>query len=160
MSERIARTLSEQVLSRARAGGATIAVAESLTGGLIAAELTAVPGASDVMLAGVVAYSEQMKSELLAVDVAGMCEHGVVSEWTAAAMAHGIVRITGATYAVATTGVAGPGPAFAAAAGRVCLAVATPDTVMTSTHDFVGDRDDVRRQAAEAALQALLTALA
>ncbi len=151
--------LCEHIVSVAKARGALIAVAESVTGGLIAQQLTSVPGASQVFLAGVVAYSERMKCDLLGVDAVQMSHHGVVSEWTAAAMARGVLLATGASHALATTGVAGPGAALGAAAGRVCLAVATADTLVTSSHDFAGNRDAVRAHAADAGLRALLDVL-
>ena len=88
-----------------------MAAAESLTGGLVAAALTDVPGASNAFRGGVVAYATELKAQLLGVDVAMLKRHGPVYAPVAAAMADGVRQRLGATIGVATTGVAGPGPA-------------------------------------------------
>ena len=86
----------------------TLATAESCTGGSIAARFTAMPGASAYFLCGVVAYSNESKNNLLGVDPETIASRGAVSEEVARQMAEGARRITGADYAVATTGIAGP----------------------------------------------------
>src|SRR5690348_17631019 len=105
-----AHDLASQVLDRLRAGGQTVAVAESLTGGLVAAALTDVPGSSAVFRGAVVAYATELKAELLGVDAVMLRRHGAVYPAVAAAMAEGVRARLGATYGVATTGVAGPDP--------------------------------------------------
>lgn len=117
--------LPELVLARLQARGATIAFAESCTGGLCAARLTDVPGSSAVLLGGVVAYSNDAKQALLGVDPELLVQHGAVSEPVAAAMATGARLRFGADLAVATTGIAGPGGGSAAKpVGTVCFALA------------------------------------
>src|SRR5690348_4361122 len=103
-----AHDLASQVLDLLRAGGQTVAVAESLTGGLVAAALTDVPGSSASFRGGVVAYATELKADLLGVDAMMLRRHGAVYPQVAAAMAQGVRARLGATYGVATTGVAGP----------------------------------------------------
>src|SRR3954471_16853199 len=93
-----------------RAEGSTIATAESLTGGRLSTRLTDTPGASETFLGGVVTYATALKVSLLGVDQAIVDEHGVVSAECAQAMASGVRAVTGATYGLSTTGVAGPTP--------------------------------------------------
>lgn len=118
-------TMASAVGQLLRLRGATLAVAESCTGGLIASRLTDVPGASEYFLAGLVTYSNEAKSQLLGVDPEIIATHGAVSEACARAMATGARRVSGADYALATTGIAGPGGATAdKPLGLVYLAVA------------------------------------
>jgi nicotinamide-nucleotide amidase len=98
-----------ELLTEARKRGVTIATAESCTGGLLAATLTAVPGSSDVFERGFVTYSNASKSELLGVPVWLIERHGAVSEDVVRAMAGGALTHSRATIAIAVTGVAGPG---------------------------------------------------
>lgn len=112
------------LLAAARAAGATIATAESCTGGLVAAALTEVPGSSDVVMGGVVSYSNAAKTDLLGVDPALIAAHGAVSEPVAQAMAEGARARLKATLAVAVTGIAGPGGSAAKPEGRVCFGLA------------------------------------
>ena len=100
--------LAGQILARLEAGGCTVAVAESLTGGLVAAALTDIPGASASFRGGVVTYATELKASLLGVDRGMLARHGAVYAPVAAAMAAGVRTRLGATYGVATTGVAGP----------------------------------------------------
>ena len=107
--------------------GETLATAESCTGGAIAARFTAMPGASAYFLCGVVAYSNEAKSRILGVPAEEIARYGAVSEQVARRMAEGARRISGADYAVATTGIAGPtGGSDAKPVGTVWIAVATP----------------------------------
>ena len=132
--------------------GDTLATAESLTGGGLAAAITAVPGASRVYVGGVVSYATRLKESLLGVPHELVVQHGVVSAEVARAMASGARERLGATYALATTGVAGPGPADGVPAGTVWLGLAWPGGVDARVLDLVGDRQDVRRATVDAAL--------
>jgi PncC family amidohydrolase len=143
-----------------RARGATLATAESLTGGRLAAMLTSVPGSSETFVGGVVAYATELKVSLLGVPPGIVEQYGVVSAECARAMAEGARRATGATYAVSTTGVAGPGPQDGIPAGTVHVAVAGPGATTAVALELVGDRERVReRTCAEvlSALSAILT---
>ena len=146
------------VLQAARRRGWRIATAESVTGGLLCACLTDVPGSSSVVSAGVVAYTDSMKSTLLGLDADAIAEHGIYSEWTAAAMAAAVRLLTRAEVGVATTGVAGPGPDQGVPPGTVHIAVATPDGCATAAEVFAGDREQVRQAAVTCALQLLMRA--
>lgn len=147
------------VLSRLAARGWTVAVAESLTGGLVVAELVSVPGASRVLRGGVVAYATDVKRDVLGVDAELLDAVGAVDTAVARQMAEGVRRVLGADVGIATTGVAGPEPQDGKPVGTVCIAVATPDAVTTGAEMFTGDRDAIRRAATEAALAAVLAQL-
>jgi PncC family amidohydrolase len=138
----------------------TIASAESCTGGLLAAALTAVPGSSAVFLGGVVSYANAAKARDLAVPESLLREHGAVSCEVAEAMARGIRDRFGTTFGVSTTGVAGPGSSEAKPAGLVYVAVAGPAGV--SWRQLSGDlgRHQNRVAAVEVALELLLGQLA
>jgi nicotinamide-nucleotide amidase len=145
----------ESALSGARAKGLTIATAESLTGGLVAAALTSVPGASDVFVGGVVTYSIGAKRDLLAVPPDIVADAGPVSEEVAVAMARGARDLLGADVAVATTGAAGPEPHGGAAPGTFCIAVVGPFGFLARTEVVQGDRHEVRAIATDRAISAL-----
>ena len=145
--------LAARLLDRLRDEGLSLATAESLTGGLVGATLTAVPGSSDVYVGGVVSYAITVKTAVLSVPEALIEDHGVVSEECAVAMAEGVRALTGADLAVATTGVAGPGPQDGVAAGTVWVAVVSGSGHQTSGLTLSGDRDGVRRDACAAALE-------
>ena len=102
-------SLASVVLAELRQRGQSLAVAESCTGGGLGAALAAVPGASDVFLGGVIAYANAVKQQLLAVPAELLREHGAVSDPVARAMAEGVQRLTGSTWALAVSGIAGPG---------------------------------------------------
>lgn len=154
------RTLAEAVLSTARKRGATVATAESLTGGLIAATLTSVPGSSDVVEGGVVSYTFDVKERLLGVSAARLAEAGAVDEQVALQMACGAAEQTGASLAVAVTGIAGPGGAEPGKpVGTVCFGLAGEGFSSTARRAFDGDREAVRRQTVAFALELLLFAL-
>ena len=148
------------VLQASQRRGWHIATAESVTGGLLCATLTDVPGSSSVVCAGVVAYTDAMKSALLGLDENSLAEHAVYSEWTAVAMAEAVRLRTGTEIGVATTGVAGPGPDQGVPPGTVHIAVATPDGCASAAEVFSGDREQVRTAAVQRALQMLMRALA
>lgn len=143
-----------------RAAGATLAAAESLTGGLLAAAVVDVPGASDVLRGGVVAYAGDVKSELLGVDAGLLEDRGAVDVEVAVQMACGVRTRLRATYGVAVTGVAGPGPAEGKAPGTVHVAVAGPRGVREQVLELSGGREQVRRASVVAALALLRRSLA
>ena len=120
-------SLAAVVLAALRQRGQTLAVAESCTGGGLGAALAAVPGASDVFLGGVIAYANSVKQQLLGVPAGALAVHGAVSDPVALAMAEGARRVTGADWAIAVTGVAGPGGGSAdKPVGLVHIAIAGP----------------------------------
>ena len=151
-----ARDLASQVLDLLRAGGQTVAVAESLTGGLVAAALTDVPGSSASFRGGVVAYATELKADLLGVDSMMLRRHGAVYPQVAAAMAQGVRARLGATYGVATTGVAGPDPSDGQPVGTAHIAVSVADDTVVRTIALTGDRNEIRRLTVEHALGLLL----
>jgi nicotinamide-nucleotide amidase len=151
-----AHDLAEQVLARLQASGHTVAVAESLTGGLVAAALTDIPGASASFRGGVVTYATELKAALLGVDQNMLARHGAVYAPVAAAMATGVRERLGATYGAATTGVAGPEPADGQPVGTVHVAVSVVDDTVVRTIALAGDRHDIRRLAVEHVLGLLL----
>jgi nicotinamide-nucleotide amidase len=147
--------LAAVLLDLCRARGLTIGVAESCTGGLLGARLTAIAGSSDVVLGGVIAYQNSIKSSLLGVDAALLIEHGAVSEPVARAMAEGIRARAGADVGVGVTGVAGPGGGSPEKpVGTVWLAVdAEGREPLVHRGVFIGDRGEIRHRAAQFALE-------
>ncbi len=141
------------------ASGATIAVAESLTGGLLGAELTSVPGSTATFLGGITAYASAAKTSLLGVSADLLALHGAVHPDVAAAMAHGVRARFGSTYAVGLTGVAGPDPQDGQPPGTVFVALvgAGPERMLALT--LTGGRTKVRRQAVRAALDLVVQEL-
>jgi nicotinamide-nucleotide amidase len=156
------RTPAEIVAEEAVAGGITLAVAESCTGGMIAAQLVAMPGVSSVLLEGVVAYSNEAKTKRLGVPPELIADKGAVSPEVALAMAEGARRESGADVSVAVTGIAGPGGGTPEKpVGLVCLAASSDLGDEVIERRFVvpgwgGDREHVRRRATETALWLLL----
>jgi nicotinamide-nucleotide amidase len=142
-----------------REASCTLATAESLTGGRLAAALTAVPGASVVYRGGVVAYASEVKVEVLGVPREVVETVGVVSAECAAAMAHGVRRLVGATYGVATTGVAGPTEQEGKPVGTVYVAVAGPADLVTVALELSGSRERIVEQTCQEALTALVSAI-
>lgn len=155
------RDLATRILTLARAQGATIATAESCTGGMVTAALTDIPGSSDAVLAGLVTYSNAAKTALLGVRPDTLAAHGAVSEEVAREMAEGARRATGATLAVAITGIAGPGGSERKPEGRVSFALARDGAATTSETVEFGDpgRAEVRARATRHALALLEAAL-
>lgn len=137
----------------------TVAVAESLTGGLLGAALTAVPGSSAVFRGGIIAYATELKETLLGVSGQLLAVRGAVDPDVAAAMADGVRRRLGAAAGVATTGVAGPGPAEGKPAGTVHIAVSTASGAVTSGLALPGGRAEVREETVRAALALLVDCL-
>ena len=148
------RSLDLIVSERLRSRGLSFAAAESCTGGLLLQRMTAIPGSSAYVRGGVVAYSNELKTSLLGVDPDLLARHGAVSEAVAAAMVDAIRERTLADVCVAITGIAGPGGGTASKpVGTVVLAVRVPGRPLwVRTYLFVGGREMVRQQSAQAAL--------
>ena len=139
-----------------RGAGLTVAVAESLTGGLVAAAIVDVPGASRVLRGGVVAYATDLKARLLGVDEALLAARGPVDPDVATQMADGVRERLGADVGLATTGVAGPGAQDGHPAGEVHVAVAAPGGTRAVVLHLTGGRDEVRAGACRAVLELAL----
>ncbi|MFI5177164.1 MAG: competence/damage-inducible protein A [Vicinamibacterales bacterium] len=153
------RSLEAVVGDLLRGRGCRVAAAESCTGGLLLGRLTDVPGSSDWVIGGVVAYSNDVKMRELGVPPALLAEHGAVSEPVALAMAGGVRQKLGADVGVAITGIAGPtGGSEAKPVGTVVVALSGPSSV-ARTYRFPGDRRTVRAHATAAALDMIRRAL-
>ncbi|GIL13782.1 MAG: hypothetical protein BroJett038_25020 [Chloroflexota bacterium] len=144
-----------------RAKGWTICTAESCTGGLITHRLTNIPGSSDYVLGGVVAYSNRAKQSLLHVRQGTLIAYGAVSEQTASEMALGARELFGADLAISVTGIAGPdGGSAEKPVGLTYIGLAGPDGLHTvQRHVWEGDREGIKAASAEAALQMVLDTL-
>ena len=139
-----------------RQRAATVAVAESCTGGMLAARLTDAAGASDYFVAGYVTYTEQQKQQILGIPAELIRKHSAVSEQVAAAMAEGARRVSGASYALSTTGYAGPGGGTEAdPAGTVYIGVAGPGETKVVRVRYGGDRYRTRLMSTQMSLDAL-----
>ncbi len=137
--------------------GKTLSTAESCTGGGIGAELTAVPGSSAVYKGGVVSYCNELKHRILGVPMELLEAYGAVSAPVACAMAEGARRLCKTDAAVSVTGLAGPdGDAYGNPVGTVFVGYADDRGSVSRHYIFSGDREDVRRQALEAALDLIL----
>lgn len=153
------RALATRTVGLLSESGTRIAVAESCTGGWLGAALTAVPGASEVFWGGVVAYDDEVKLGLLGVDTVTLDEHGAVSEAVALEMAAGIRKVSGATWAVGITGVAGPdGGTARTPVGTVFVALTGPK-IQCRALQLEGNRETIRRQAVATALAMVSDAL-
>jgi nicotinamide-nucleotide amidase len=153
-------SLAETIIRTAIARDARIGSAESCTGGMVAAALTAVPGASAVMMGGIVAYANGVKSDVLGVPHAVLDEHGAVSEQAAEFMVVGAAARLGLTHGVAVTGIAGPdGATPYKPVGLAWFAVFADGDVHAEARMFAGDRDTVRLRATATALDLLRHAL-
>ncbi|SFH35495.1 nicotinamide-nucleotide amidase [Palleronia marisminoris] len=153
-------TLAEAVLAAAKARGALLVTAESCTAGMIAAALTDPAGASSVFDRGFVTYSNAAKIQMLGVSEATLAARGAVSEEVAREMAEGARSRSGATHAVAVTGIAGPGGSEHKPEGRVCFGLATEEGTRTETVEFgaIG-RGPVRAASRDHALRLLADSL-
>ncbi|GGX70299.1 CinA family protein [Streptomyces minutiscleroticus] len=148
--------------------GETLAVAESLTGGLVAAELAAVPGASKAFRGSVTAYATDLKRNVLGVDGALLEARGAVDPQVAAQMATGVRKVLGADWGISTTGVAGPEPQDGQPVGTVYVAVAGPAGALSGTTSgekvtplrLNGSRTEIRRESVRSVLALLLEQLA
>jgi len=149
------KKLCSEVLSALE--GKTLATAESCTGGMIGAMLTSVPGASKVYKGGIISYWSEVKQALLQVNEEDLQKLGPVSMQVAGAMADGARKALHTDIAVSVTGLAGPdGDEFGRPVGTVFIGYSTGCTTLARQFRFQGSRDDVRRQAAEAALRLIL----
>jgi nicotinamide-nucleotide amidase len=149
-------TMEVAVGNALREAEATVAVAESCTGGLIASRITDVSGASDYMRGGVVAYANEIKQRVLGVAGETLAEHGAVSEPTARAMAVGVRELYGADYAIATTGIAGPtGGTEEKPVGLVYVAIAGPNGIVCEELNWPGTREQFKRRVSQNALNML-----
>ena len=138
---RVATALLQAAVDR----GVTLAIAESLTGGQVSSSLVEVPGASRVLVGTVVAYAPRIKAQVLGVDAAHLERTGPVDREVALQMAHGVRRLLGADLGLATTGVAGPGPADGHPSGTVHIAVVAPWGQRHCELHLSGDRSQIRR---------------
>jgi nicotinamide-nucleotide amidase len=150
-------SLEEVLVKLLHAQSKTVATAESCTGGLLANRITNVPGASDVFVAGYVVYANEAKVDVLNVDPETIREHGAVSEPVARAMADGARKRSGATFALATTGIAGPsGGTEEKPVGTVFVALASADgDIQVKRSFFPNDRETFKQQAAQTAFDML-----
>ena len=152
--------LAEVVLELCRRRNLTIAVAESCTGGMLGARLTAIAGSSDVVLGGVIAYANAVKVAQLGVRQATLDTRGAVSEETVREMAAGARQRLGSSLGIAITGIAGPGGGSAEKpVGTIWLAVDVEGEVTAKRIQTIGDRDENRRRAAQGALALVRRAL-
>ena len=148
--------------------GETLAVAESLTGGLVAADITAVPGASKAFRGSVTAYATELKHHLLGVDAPLLAARGAVDAQVAAQMAAGVRKALGADWGIATTGVAGPEPQDGQPVGTVFVAVDGPFATIPGSAGggkvlalrLNGGRAEIRRESVRSVLALLLSELA
>lgn len=139
-SEGVAQALVRELTDR----GETLAAAESITGGRVAAAVTAVPGSSAVLAGAVVSYATRVKVDVLGVPAEVVERDGVVSEACARAMAEGVRRLLDTTWSVATTGVAGPGPSEGVPAGTVWVGLAGPGTSRAVLLGLEGSRGEIQ----------------
>lgn len=152
--------IAVEVVALLVATGQTLATAESLTGGLIGATITAVPGASKAYLGGLITYATELKAGLAGVAADVLAQFGPVSPQTAEAMAAGVRQVTAADWAIAVTGVAGPDPQDGHQPGEVWLGLAGPGGVRSvSRMDLAGSRDQIRSATVSAALAELFKVL-
>ncbi|MDB4880176.1 MAG: Competence-damaged protein [Gemmatimonadetes bacterium] len=152
--------LAGVVLEQCRARGFTVGVAESCTGGLLGSRLTAIPGSSDVVEGGIIAYSYEVKRTVLRVAPELLTTHGAVSEPVARAMATGARAMLGVDAALAITGIAGPGGGTEAKpVGTVWIALDLRGAVEARRYQLIGDRAEIRHRSAQAALEMLRRAL-
>jgi nicotinamide-nucleotide amidase len=137
--------------------GGTLAVAESLTGGLVAAELTSVPGASRTFRGSVTAYATDLKRDVLGVDATLLGERGAVDPEVARQMAAGVRRVLRADWGAATTGVAGPDPQDGQPVGTVYVAVVGPEGAgKVAALRLNGGRPDIRKESVRSVLALLV----
>ena len=160
MSQDSLEALAARVGGRLRDSGALLVTAESCTGGWVSQAVTAIAGSSEWFERGFVVYSNAAKQELLGVRGETLQQHGAVSEQTALELATGALERSKGTISAAITGVAGPtGGSATKPVGFVCFAWATRQGAKSESRHFAGDREAVRRQSVERALQGVPEAL-
>ena len=143
----------QRIIEKLIAKGITVATAESCTGGLIAATITDVTGASAIFGYGMVTYSNEAKEKILGVKRETLAAHGAVSEACAMEMAKGLKDVSGADCAVSVTGIAGPGGgSVEKPVGLVYMGLALGDQVYVKRNLFQGSRDEIRRQTVKTVL--------
>ncbi|TRZ88464.1 MAG: CinA family protein [Streptomycetaceae bacterium] len=147
------QSAASSIVDALRSRGEKLSVAESLTGGGLASAISAIPGASDIFLGGIVAYSNSLKESLLHVSSQDIEQFGVVSQEVAAAMAEGALHALGTQWAISTTGVAGPGSHEGVPAGHVWIAICGP-VRQRYFFELPGGREEVRKAAISSALTA------
>lgn len=143
------------LVADAAAAGLSVSTAESLTGGLLAATIVEVPGASGMFNGGVIAYQNEVKVSALGVPAQLLADHGAVDPEVACAMALGACRVTGSRVGLSTTGVAGPEAHQGKDVGQVFIGVAFDGEVQAYAYHFGGDRAMVRQQAVDEAIALL-----
>ena len=148
-------TLACEVVHALVDHGLSVGTAESLTGGLVCAALTSVPGSSVVVRGGVVAYATDVKASVLGVDVDLLARRGAVCAEVASALAEGVRQVLASDVGVSTTGVAGPDPADGQPVGTVFVAASGPWGILVEEHALTGDREEIRAASVLAALRLL-----
>jgi nicotinamide-nucleotide amidase len=143
--------LVAQILDGLRQRGETLSTAESITAGSISSTLVRISGASDVFVGGLTAYSDEVKISHLKVDPQLIKKYSAISEQVVEAMAHGAIQTFGTTWAIATTGVAGPGPVGGQEAGTVWVCIVGPIN-QTTQLELSGERETVRNAATSSAI--------
>ncbi|RJQ82931.1 CinA family protein [Pseudonocardiaceae bacterium YIM PH 21723] len=151
--------IAEGLVAALRERGQTIAVAESLTAGLLGATIAQVPGASAVLRGGLIVYATDLKSKLAGVDEELLAVHGPVHPDVASQLAQGARERCYSDWGVGLTGVAGPGPQDGIEAGTVYIGLSGPGRFDAVHHRFSGDRENVRQEAVRAAIQIVTFAL-
>lgn len=150
------RELAVRVIGQLREAGSSLSVAESLTGGLLCATLTEIPGASETIRGGAVTYATEAKHTVLGVDATALSTLGPVSARVATEMASGASRLFSTPFAIATTGVAGPETQDGVAVGTVYLGVWVNGTTFAEECHFEGSRRDIRLATVQRALELVL----
>lgn len=150
------KNLAQTVVEKLKEKHLKVSAAESCTGGLVAAEITSVSGASEVISYSVVTYSDEVKIKKLGVKEATVRQFGAVSEQTAGEMAQRVREESDADIGVSVTGVAGPAPSEGKPVGLVYVGVSDKSRTNVLKLDLKGDRQEIRRAAAQKALEAIL----
>lgn len=151
----LTQTQLAEIVAAAREADITVATAESLTGGLLAATLVQVPGSSAMLQGGIIAYQNSIKERLLGVSASLLETQGAVDPQVACAMALGACAAAGARVGISTTGVAGPEPHQGKEVGHVYIGVAFDGEAKSYEYHFLGDREMIRMQATQEAVSLL-----
>jgi PncC family amidohydrolase len=148
----IGKVTDQQIADQLKKSHQTVAVAESLTGGLVSSRLTSVPGSSDFFIGGIVGYSPRVKVTQIGVPAAVISQYGVVSKEVAVSLAEEIRKRLRADIGIGLTGAAGPAPLPPAPVGEVYIALADKDRAEWKKINLQGSRQEIREKAAQAAL--------